>query len=274
MRRDIKREMKIIYKCPKSAYSRKSDVRWRYKYALKGHPLAMYELAMDYLYWHKLGADGAKAMLWLCKAADAGSVDACYELAEIYKCGFLQLHVLSGCESTEKYLITKDHKLAVTYMSRAKELERALKSPNGRALYGAGHGWCYFSPSEKIRIDVSCAYTGDFPLKIINSLFARFKHDIPVNLFMDSEGRYDLFVESGCQDEALLVQEDLNKISKPKVRKIRCNIYSLAKQVVCDIESDYYGWVTYNYGGNFAKKERILKRNVERLKGLINYGKS
>jgi TPR repeat protein len=156
-------EMKIIYKCPKSAYSRKSDVRWRYKYALKGHPLAMYELAMDYLYLHKLGADGAKAMLWLCKAADAGSVDACYELAEIYKCGFLQLHVLSGCESTEKYLITKNHKLAATYMSRAKELERALKSPNGRVLYGAGHGWCYFSPSEKIRIDVSCAYTGDFP---------------------------------------------------------------------------------------------------------------
>jgi hypothetical protein len=267
-------EMKIIYKCPKSAYSRKSDVRWRYKYALKGHPLAMYELAMDYLYWHKLGADGAKAMLWLCKAADAGSVDACYELAEIYKCGFLQLHVLSSCESTEKYLITKNHKLSATYMARAKELERALKFPNGRALYGAGHGWCYFSPSEKIRINVSCAFTGDFPLKIINSLCARFKHDIPVNLFMDSEGRYDLFVESGCQDEALLVQEDLNKISKPQVRKIRCNIYSLAKQIVCDIESDYYGWVTYNYGSNFTKKERLLKRNVERLKGLINYGKS
>ncbi len=31
-------EMKTIYKCPKSSYSRESDVRWRYKHALNGNP--------------------------------------------------------------------------------------------------------------------------------------------------------------------------------------------------------------------------------------------
>ncbi len=125
-------EMKTIYKCPKSSYSRESDVRWRYRYALKGHPLAMDELAMDYLYWHKLGADGAKAMEWLSKAADAGSIGACDELAEIYKWGYLTLHVLSDCESIEKYRVAKNPKLSSAYMKRAKQLIRAITFPNGR----------------------------------------------------------------------------------------------------------------------------------------------
>ena len=259
-----------LHALPNSHYAQDLDVRWRRKHALAGNALAMYEIAEDHLYWHKLGADGRQALSWFTKAADAGSDDACLVLAAVYRLGYLELHVLAKCESVERFSIQKDRAKASFYKRRAKILAEKKRKPDGRALYDAGAGWCRFSPDNRTSIHVSCAFTGDFPTRVLTAFRDRLDRDVPVNLYMDSEGVYDILAEGDTSgSESFWIHEDLNKRGGPKVRKLCCDMVALAKQIVTDIESDYYGWATFNYGHGFRQKESRLRRLVAALKKAI-----
>ena len=264
-------EEKTIYNIPDSKYAQDPDVRWRRKHALSGNALAMYEMAVDYLYWHKLGADGDQALSWFKKAADGGSEEACRIMADVYRLGYLELHVLAKCEMVERFPAQKDLRKASFYKSRAKLLTEKSLQHNGRVLYDAGVGWCRFSPDNRTSIPVSCAHTGDFPVRVLTAFRNRIGRDVPVNLFMDSEGVYDIFAEGQTVgSESFWIHEDLKKRGGPKVRKLHCEMVALARQIVMDIESDYYGWATFNNGHGFLQKERRLRRLVAALKQSLH----
>lgn len=263
-------ETKTTYRIDGSKYHLEPDVRWRQKHAKAGNALAMYNIAWDYMYWHKFGADGEKALLWLKRAADAGNVEACRELSEIYGRGYLELHVFTKCEDIERWPVERDRKLSSRYKERARVMFKALEKPDGRVLYDAGAGWCLFSPDGTTRAHVSCCQTGHFPTAVIKALINRLERAVPMSLYMDSEGSYDLFAEGDIPyGDAFLIHEDLAKRGGPKVRKVRCNAIAMAKQVVRDVESDYYGWATFDYGHDFAVQERRLRKLVSALKKSI-----
>ena len=262
--------LKPTYHIPGSKYAHELDVRWRKRHALAGSALAMAEIASDYQYWHKLGADGAMAFSWYMRAADAGDAESCRIVSDAFRLGYLELHVLKEVETVERFPIGKNSEKATLYKQRAKSLAEKNRQPVNRVLFDAGAGWCRFSPDNKTSVHVSCAFTGDFPVQVLTAFCDRLKRNTPVTLFMDSEGVYDVFTEGDISSyESFLIHEDLGKAQGPTVRKVRCDIPALARQIVCDIESDYYGWATFNYGGGFAKKEQRLRRLVKSLKEAI-----
>lgn len=265
-------KIKTTYRISKSRFGQSSDQRWTMKYARAGNGLAMYRVSSDYMYWHKRGADGVQAFYWLKKSADSGFSYACEVLADIYSDGFIGLHVLkNGCESVERYPIGIDLELAVHYKNLTGRIRKQMRNRYPHVLSDPCFGWCTFTPMKKLNLTVS-SLGGDFPGDVVTALAERIGRNVPLNIVADGEEDISLLVDSISlldSDTAFYIHKKRDGKSKPIVREISIDLLSIAKQVVADIEDDYYGWVTFFWNDEFVKEERKLRKKVLLLKNAI-----
>lgn len=269
-------DLETVYCIRKSRFGLSSDQRWTMKYAQAGNGLAMYRVSSDYTYWHKRGADGRQAFYWLKKSADSGFAYACEILADIYRDGFIILHVLKGCETVERYPIGIDIEQATHYKNLAERIRKQERKPYPHVLSNPCFGWCTFMPVKGMNVTVS-SIGGDFPSDVLTALTERIGRNIPLNIVADGEEDISLLVDSVSlldSDTAFYIHKKRDGKSKPIVREISIDLLAIARQVVADIEDDYYGWVTFFWNNEFVKEERKLRKKVLSLKNAIAHYES
>lgn len=249
-----------------STASDKPDIQWMLRHACAGNALAMHDLSNAYARGGILAVDGEKSLMWLKRAADAGNSCSCRLLSEIYERGELTLPDADCPEGTFK--VERNPVLARRYKRKASVHERREMAPHGRVLFDPGAGWCTFSPDGRRTVRVSCCHTGDLPVKMLDAFVGRIRDGRPVCITMDEEGVVDGFAESGTPNLAYFTRDSLS-LEGAKGYRVRYDPCAMARQLVVDIEADYYGWVTFNWCEDFARRERILGRKVALLKRCL-----
>lgn len=244
------------------------------KYAKAGNALAMYDVACGYMYWHKRGTNGAEAFVWLKKSADAGLAKACEEIADAYRNGYLSLQVFKGRESAEHYPVKASSRLAELYDRKAKRVREKMKRPSPRVIACPRSGWCDFTPAKGCSALVSYV-TANFPGYVVDVLIARLTRNFPMNITADGEEEVSVFVDTIStvdDDQAFFIQKKQGcGHAQPTVVEVKFNVLSMAKQVVNDIEFDYYGWVKFSESMDYAKGEKALRKKVSELKKAIGF---
>lgn len=262
------------YRIPGSRYAQKSDQRWEMKYAQEGNALAMYEVASDYMYWHKRGANGPEAFAWLKKSADAGLARACESVADVYRNGCVELHVLTDRESVEHYPIKASRRLADAYERKAKRIREKMRRPFPRVLSSPEFGWCAFTPANGCFAWAS-SITGNFPRYVVDVLIARLTRTWPMNITADGEDEVSVFADTISlidDKQAFFVRKKRDDNgSHASVVEVKFDVIEMAKQVVDDIELDYYGWVKFACSDEYAKEEERIRKKVSELKQAVAF---
>ena len=131
-------------------------------------------------------------------------------------------------------------------------------------------------PVKGMNVTVS-SIGGDFPSDVLTALTERIGRNIPLNIVADGEEDISLLVDSVSlldSDTAFYIHKKRDGKSKPIVREISIDLLAIARQVVADIEDDYYGWVTFFWNNEFVKEERKLRKKVLSLKNAIAHYES